>query len=115
LWSRYPTGYSRTLSYFKWVSLLGTISYSMYLAHPYAYFPLRVLFQKMSLGSLGIGAAAAIYFPTIVLAALAVSYAVYLLLEVAPYRAAFGESIFRYRREDDSRRLERHPMAEEMR
>jgi hypothetical protein len=74
---------------------------------------LRVLFQKMSLGSLGIGAAAAIYFPTIIVAALAASYLVYLLLEVAPYRAVFGESIFRIRPVGDKPGLEKHAMAKE--
>jgi peptidoglycan/LPS O-acetylase OafA/YrhL len=110
-----PDGIFARISYFKWISFLGTISYSMYLAHPYVYFPLRVLFQKLSLGSLGIGAAAAIYFPTIALAAVAASYVVYRVLEVAPYRAIFGESIFKQRSPDKSRRLEDRPLAEEMR
>lgn len=110
-----PEGIFAGLSYLKWISFLGTISYSMYLAHPYAYFPLRLLFQRISLGNWSIGAAAAIYFPTIVAAALAASYAVYRLLEVAPYRVAFGESIFKNRQESDRRRLESRAMAEEMR
>jgi peptidoglycan/LPS O-acetylase OafA/YrhL len=108
-----PNGIFAQASYIKWISFLGTISYSMYLAHPYAYFPLRVLFQRMSLGNLGIGAAAAIYFPTIAGAALVASYAVYRLLEVAPYRAAFGESIFKNRAESDSRRVERRLIAKD--
>ena len=108
-----PDGIFAHVSYLKWVSFLGTISYSMYLAHPYAYFPMRVLFQKIGLGGLNIGAAAAIYFPTILAAALAASYAVYLLLEVAPYRAVFGEVIFRFRPERDARRLDQRPSAEE--
>ncbi len=107
-----PDGIFAHFSYLKWVSFLGTISYSMYLAHPYAYFPLRVLFQKMSLASLNIGAAAAIYFPTILAAALAASYAVYLLLEVAPYRAVFGEAIFRLRPESDGRRFDKRSPVE---
>lgn len=108
-----PDGIFAHVSYLKWVSFLGTISYSMYLAHPYAYYPLRVLFQKMALGNLNIGAAAAIYFPTILAAALAASYAVYLLLEVAPYRSVFGEAIFRFRPDGDPRRSHKHPRAEE--
>lgn len=108
-----PDGIFAQISYFKWVSFLGTISCSMYLAHPYAYFPMRVLFQRASLGNLSIGAAAAIYFPTIVAAALAASYAVYRLLEVAPYRAVFGELIFKTWPESDPRRLEKRPMADD--
>jgi peptidoglycan/LPS O-acetylase OafA/YrhL len=90
-----PTGTLTRLAAVKPLFLLGTISYSFYLTHPYAYFPLRVIFQKLSLGTWSIGAAGAIYFPTITIVAVGASYVVYRLLEAAPYRAAFGESIFR--------------------
>ena len=77
------------------VFFIGTISYSFYLTHPYAYFPLRLLFQKISLGTWNIGVAAVVYVLCIGCAAIAASYCVYRLLEVAPYRAAFGETVFR--------------------
>jgi len=77
------------------LSFMATISYSFYLAHPYSYFALRVLFQRLGLESLGIGAAAAIYFPAMTVLAVAVSYVVHRLLEIAPYRAVFGESVFK--------------------
>jgi len=90
-----PNGLFARLATLKWVFFVGTISYSFYLVHPYAYLPLRVLFQTLRLDSWAIGTAAAVYFPTITLAALFASYIVYRLLEDAPYRAAFGESVFR--------------------
>jgi peptidoglycan/LPS O-acetylase OafA/YrhL len=77
------------------VFFIGTISYSFYLTHPYAYFPLRLLFQKVALGTWNIGVAAAVYVLCISCAAVAASYVVYRVLEVAPYRAAFGETVFR--------------------
>jgi peptidoglycan/LPS O-acetylase OafA/YrhL len=89
-----PNGLFARLATLKVVFFVGTISYSFYLVHPYAYLPLRVLFQMLRLESWGIGTAAAVYFPTITVAALFASYIVYRLLEDAPYRAAFGESVF---------------------
>ncbi|MCC6778988.1 MAG: acyltransferase [Hyphomicrobiales bacterium] len=86
-----------SLAAFRPVFFLGTISYSFYLAHPYAYFALRVGFQRTGLEALPMGAAAAIYFPAMAGAALAFSYLIYRVLEVAPYRAAFGESVFKTR------------------
>jgi peptidoglycan/LPS O-acetylase OafA/YrhL len=77
------------------VFFLGTISYSFYLAHPYAYYALRVAFQRVGLESLPIAGAATIYFPAMAAVGLAFSYLVYRVLEVAPYRAAFGETVFK--------------------
>ncbi len=79
----------------KWVFFLGVISYSFYLAHPYAYYVSAVLFRKIGLDSWSIGAAAAAYFPAMTAAAIGFSFLVYRLLEDAPYRAAFGESVFK--------------------
>ncbi len=79
------------------IFFLGTISYSFYLAHPYAYYALRVAFQRVGLESLPIAGAAAIYFPAMAALAMALSYLVYRVLEVAPYRAAFGETVFKTR------------------
>jgi peptidoglycan/LPS O-acetylase OafA/YrhL len=76
---------------------MGTISYSFYLTHPYSYYALRVLLQKLGFGTLNIGVAAAIYFPLMTGAAVAASYVVYRLLEIGPYRAMFGEAVFKTR------------------
>ncbi len=96
------TGAFAWLATLKPIFFIGTISYSFYLTHPYSYFALRVLFQKLGLETWNIGAAAAVYFPSMTLLAIAVSYLVYRVLEVAPYRAAFGESVFRERTAVDS-------------
>jgi peptidoglycan/LPS O-acetylase OafA/YrhL len=91
------SGVFARLATLKWVFFVGTISYSFYLTHPFSYYPLRVLFQRLGLSTWNIGAAAAVYFPTMLTVALIASYAVYRLLEVAPYRAAFGETVFKKR------------------
>jgi peptidoglycan/LPS O-acetylase OafA/YrhL len=85
------------LAAIRWIFFMGTISYSFYLAHPYSYYALRVLFLKLGLETLNIGTAAAIYFPTMAALAVAASYAAHRLLEVAPYRVVFGETVFKVR------------------
>jgi len=90
-----PKGTLARIAAWDSVFFIGTISYSFYLTHPYAYFPLRVLFQKIGLGTWNIGVAAPVYVLCIGGAAVVASYCVYRLLEVAPYRAAFGETVFR--------------------
>jgi peptidoglycan/LPS O-acetylase OafA/YrhL len=97
------------LASLKLVFFIGTISYSFYLAHPYAYFPLRVLYQKCDLGSLNMGAAAALYFPSMIAVAVALSYAVHRLLEVAPYQLAFHETVFKQRSAAESRATAAYP------
>jgi peptidoglycan/LPS O-acetylase OafA/YrhL len=77
------------------ILFIGTISYSLYLTHPYVYFLFRLLFRKLSIDTWNIGFAAACYFPSIAAAAIVASYVVYRLLELAPYRAIFGESVFK--------------------
>jgi peptidoglycan/LPS O-acetylase OafA/YrhL len=90
-----PDGSFKRLAAVRPIFFFGTISYSFYLAHPYAYYPLRVMFQKLSLGNWNVGLAAAIYFPCITVAAVISAYFIYRVLEVAPYHAAFGEAVFK--------------------
>jgi peptidoglycan/LPS O-acetylase OafA/YrhL len=104
-----PTGLFARLAAMKWVFFLGTISYSFYLTHPYTYIALRVFLQDISLDTWSIAAAAAVYFPAMTTAALIGSYIVYRLLEVAPYRVAFGESVFKRSPPSDRRGAEAAP------
>jgi peptidoglycan/LPS O-acetylase OafA/YrhL len=106
-----PNGSFKRLATVRPIFFIGTISYSFYLAHPYAYYPLRVMFQKLSLGNWNIGAAAAIYFPCITVAALISAYFVYRVLEVAPYHAAFGEAVFKRPPLPEEHTGEGHPVA----
>jgi peptidoglycan/LPS O-acetylase OafA/YrhL len=93
------------------VFFIGTISYSFYLAHPYAYFSLRMLFEKVSLGTWNIWIAGAVYFTCISAAAVALSYLTYVTMEVAPYRALFGETIFRSAGRGAPRRVSAIPVS----
>jgi peptidoglycan/LPS O-acetylase OafA/YrhL len=78
-----------------WIAFIGTISYSFYLTHPYSYLPLRMMFQKVHLDHWNMASAALVYFPIMTAAAIAASYVVHRYLEIAPYRAIFGEAVYR--------------------
>jgi peptidoglycan/LPS O-acetylase OafA/YrhL len=92
-----PQGELARLAMVRWIFFMGTISYSFYLTHPYSYFAIRVLLQKVGFANLNIGVAAAIYFPLMTGAAVAASYLVYRFLEIGPYRAMVGEAVFKAR------------------
>lgn len=76
---------------------LGTVSYSLYLIHPYVYLPARIAFEKLGLFSgphmPSVFAFALVTTPVV----LGVTYVSYLLFERAPYRLAFHQTVFRLR------------------
>lgn len=73
---------------------LGTVSYSLYIVHPYVYLPMRIMFQKMgwfegdSLRSLAVFALA-VTPPMLVATAI-----IHNVLERWPYAAFFRQSIY---------------------
>ncbi len=72
---------------------LGTISYSLYLSHPYPYFVLKRLLS--GLGHTEVGAFAALGFLFVVLVvSLPFAYLVHRLIEILPYRAITGKGIY---------------------
>jgi peptidoglycan/LPS O-acetylase OafA/YrhL len=90
-----PGSLFRRIGLIPWIAFIGTISYSFYLTHPYSYLPLRMMFQKLNLGHWNMAPAALVYFPIMTAAAIAASYVVHRFLEIAPYRAIFGEAVYR--------------------
>ena len=76
---------------------LGTVSYSLYLIHPYVYLPARIAFEKLGLFSgphmPSVFAFALVTTPVV----LGAAYVSYLLFERAPYRLAFHQTVFRLR------------------
>lgn len=76
------------------VLYLGTISYSLYLAHPYTYFAMRKLLAVLGLSALPMPVAFAIYMTAMLGAGLAFAHLVHVTLEVQPYRYFFGSSIY---------------------
>lgn len=76
------------------VLYLGTISYSLYLAHPYTYFAVRKLLAGVGLAALPMPVAFAVYMAVMLGAGLAFAHLVHVTLEVQPYRRFFGSSIY---------------------
>lgn len=68
----------------RWAQYLGTISYSLYLVHPYIYMPMRVLFQKLGLFSDNAWASVLLFGVITFIAAIAASHVSYLLFEKLP-------------------------------
>lgn len=73
---------------------LGTVSYSLYIAHPYTYFLLRKVFVHYGLFIDNWLASVAIFVSVTVPLTLAFTHGVYRLLERYPYRWYFHERIF---------------------
>jgi peptidoglycan/LPS O-acetylase OafA/YrhL len=73
---------------------LGTVSYSLYLAHPYAYFAERQFFQSIGLFETPWPLAVGLFFLAVVPSTLALTHLAYVFLERLPYRRFFGKTIF---------------------
>lgn len=73
---------------------LGTISYSLYLSHPYVYFGARQLFSHAGLFGEGWALSVGIFLLTVIPATLLFTHVVYIALERYPYRWYFREPIF---------------------
>ena len=73
---------------------LGTVSYSLYLAHPYMYFTMRTIYEYFGLfgdnWALSVGSFLLIVIP----ATLLFTQLVYLALERAPYRWFFHQRVY---------------------
>lgn len=68
----------------RWAQYLGTISYSLYLVHPYIYMPMRVVFQKLGLFSDNPWTSVLLFGVVTFIAAIAASHVSYLLFEKLP-------------------------------
>lgn len=73
---------------------LGTISYSLYLAHPYTYFIAKKSFEKLGLSGLPMAVALIPYMCVMLAAGIAFAHLIHKTLEVYPYQRVFGASIY---------------------
>ena len=81
------------------MAYLGTVSYSLYLLHPYTYFGMRTLFDRFGLFSDNWALSMLLFFVITTPVTLLVTHFVHRSLEVWPYRRFFRERI--YRRPDE--------------
>jgi peptidoglycan/LPS O-acetylase OafA/YrhL len=73
---------------------LGTVSYSLYLLHPYTYVVVRKSFDYFGLFGPNIVVSDLLFFATAALLTFPVTHVVHRLLERAPYEAVFSERVY---------------------
>ncbi|GFE73957.1 acyltransferase [Novosphingobium sp. TCA1] len=78
---------------------LGTVSYSLYLAHPYTYFVARHIFVRLGLFGANWPLSLALFMAVVIPVTLGFTQIVYRLLERYPYHWYFHERVFHRRRE----------------
>ena len=76
------------------VSQLGTISYSLYLSHPYSYFVLRSVLVRLGVFSLPMPAALAISYCSMTALTIVVAALVYAMIERGAYERYFKRRIY---------------------
>ncbi|MHA6266515.1 acyltransferase family protein [Aliiroseovarius sp. CAU 1755] len=72
----------------RWAQYLGTISYSLYLVHPYVYMPMRVLFQRFDLFGDNVVLSVAIFGTVTALASVALAQFSFVIFEKFPQNLA---------------------------
>lgn len=72
----------------KWPQYLGTISYSLYLVHPYVYMPMRVLFGKAGFFTDNIVFSVMLFGIATFIVSIAAAHASYILFEKLPQKIA---------------------------
>ena len=85
--------FSRVLAgrFFRFV---GTISYSLYLLHPWVYLAMRQLGYKIRMGNYPIWETLPIYLVVITIVALGLSWIVHKLVEIGPYQLVYHRRIY---------------------
>lgn len=72
----------------------GTISYSLYLVHPYIYLPLRMLFVRYGLFTEQAGLSVLLFAVPVIAGSFLVSHVVHISLEQWPYRRFFRQKLY---------------------
>jgi peptidoglycan/LPS O-acetylase OafA/YrhL len=73
---------------------IGTISYSLYLVHPYIYFSARAAFVKLGLFTADIGVSMALFAALVIGCSIPTSHIVNRVLERWPYQRFFRQGIY---------------------
>lgn len=74
---------------------LGTVSYSLYLVHPYTYYLTRWLFAKLGWFTDNIPLSIALFAAVVVLLTIPLTHLVHVSLELWPYQHFFRQKIYR--------------------
>ncbi|WNO54189.1 acyltransferase family protein [Stakelama saccharophila] len=90
-----PDSVSTRLFRSRAIAYLGTVSYSLYLLHPYTYYGFRLLFDRMGWFTQDWLWSMALFFAVTTPVTLALTHVVHKALEIAPYRRFFHQRIYR--------------------
>lgn len=90
-----PQSLTSAISRWAPVAYLGTVSYSLYLVHPYTYFAVRNLFDRYGVFTDDWLTSMAIFFVVTTPLTLVMTHIAHKLLEIGPYRWYFKEQIYR--------------------
>ena len=74
---------------------IGTISYTLYLAHPYVYIAMREALRRLGVSHYPWQATLLPYLAVTIGVALAISWVIHKLVEVGPYELIYGSRIYR--------------------
>lgn len=72
----------------------GTVSFSLYLFHPYIYLPMRMIFVRYELFTDNVALSMAFFCTAVTIPTLLGTYVVHKTLEVWPYQAVFHRRVF---------------------
>lgn len=92
-----PNSLTSALMNNRVASYAGTVSYSLYLVHPYVYFSARELFKQWGLFGANIPVSVAVFMTVVVALSFAASHVVHIMLERRPYEWFFHQRIYRAR------------------
>jgi peptidoglycan/LPS O-acetylase OafA/YrhL len=90
-----PNSLSSKMLNYKPLLYLGSVSYSLYLVHPYTYFACRKLFEKFNLFGENWLVSIGLFFLFATPITLAATHVVHLALERGPYNWVFHQRIYR--------------------
>lgn len=91
----HPHSISSAISRVRAVAYLGTVSYSLYLVHPYTYLAFRKIFVQLGLFTENWSTSMLLFFAVTTPVTLVVTHYVHRYLEVGPYQWFFKERIYR--------------------
>jgi peptidoglycan/LPS O-acetylase OafA/YrhL len=77
---------------------IGTVSYSLYLVHPYTYYLCRLIFVQVGLFTSNVFLSMTLFFVVVTPITLVATHLVHITLERWPYAWFFRQGIYRERR-----------------
>lgn len=90
-----PGSFTERLLGNRVAAYVGTVSYSLYLVHPYTYLATRKLFARYGLFTADLASSMALFAIVVVASSFALTHFVHIYLERGPYERMFRQRIYR--------------------